>query len=214
MKDGEAGYAIVEVLASLVIVGMISIMMISGVTTGERVWERMDANDAAGESIAGAQLMLRERIERLFPATLNDVMPPYSDFDGASDQISFLSEPKDSERPSALDRYRLTLSTNGDLILTAVNDTSDNQAIPDETYVLLHGVQDLDIAYYGPGPNGQIDWQPGWRHQQSPPELVRIRVQLEQGDKRVWPDLLISPMVSIDSLCILNAATGHCRGRQ
>src|ERR1700677_402109 len=108
MKDGEAGYAIVEVLASLVIVGMISIMMISGVTTGERVWERMDANDAAGESIAGAQLMLRERIEQLFPATLNDVMPPYADFDGTSDQISFLSEPKDSERPRALGPYPLS----------------------------------------------------------------------------------------------------------
>jgi general secretion pathway protein J len=214
MRDGAAGYTIVEVLASLVIVGMISVMMISGVTTGARVWERMDANDAAGESIAGAQLMLRERIERLFPATLNDVMPPYADFDGTSDQISFLSEPKDSERPSALDRYRLSLSTDGDLVLTAVNDTSDNQKIPDETYVLLHGVQEFDVAYFGPGPNGQIDWQPEWRRQQSPPDLVRIRVQFEQGDKRVWPDLLINPMVSIDSLCILNAATGHCRGRQ
>jgi general secretion pathway protein J len=214
MSDRSAGYAIAEVLASLVIVAMIAVLMISGITTGRRVWERMDANDAAAESVAGAQFMLRERIERIFPATLNDTMPPYADFDGTADQISFLGEPRDPERPSALRRYRLALDADGDLVLTTVSDVAANQAVADENLVLLRGVQQFDVAYFGPESNGQSDWQLVWHHQQSLPQLVRIRVQFDQDDRRVWPDLLINPMVSIDSLCILNAATGHCRGRQ
>jgi general secretion pathway protein J len=208
------GYAIAEVLASLIIVGMISTMMISGITTGRRVWEREDASDAAAESVAGAQLMLRERIERLFPATLNDEMPPYADLNGTEDQISFVGEARDSQRPTALKRYRLGLDTNGELVLTAVSDVAADKTAADETLVLLKGVQDFDVAYYGPDSKGNLDWRLVWNHQQSPPELVRIRVQFEPGDTRVWPDLLINPMVTIDSLCILNAATGGCRGRE
>ena len=63
MSERTAGYAIAEMLASLVILGMIGTMMISGITTGRRVWERMDASDVAAEDVAGAQLLLRERIE-------------------------------------------------------------------------------------------------------------------------------------------------------
>jgi general secretion pathway protein J len=210
----DAGYAIAEMLASLVILALIGAMMISGVTTGRRVWERMDASDAAAEGVAGAQLMLRERIESIFPATRNDTQPPYSDFDGTADQISFLGEPRDSKRPSALERYHLALSADGDLVLTTVSDVSVNQATPDESLVLLHGVQQFDVAYYGPQPKGSPDWQLAWQQQAPLPQLIRIRVQFEDGDRRVWPELLIKPMVTVDTLCVLNAATGGCRGRQ
>src|ERR1700733_1912797 len=137
VSERAAGYAIAEMLASLVIVGMIAALMISGVTTGRRVWERMDASNAAAESVAGAQLMLRERIARIFPATLNDTMPPYADFDGTADHISFLGEARDSQRPTALRRYRLALDTDGDLVLTSVNDTAADQSAANEALVLL-----------------------------------------------------------------------------
>jgi len=214
VSERAAGYAIAEMLASLVIVGMIAALMISGVTTGRRVWERMDASNAAAESVAGAQLMLRERIARIFPATLNDTMPPYADFDGTADHISFLGEARDSQRPTALRRYRLALDTDGDLVLTSVNDTAADQSAANEALVLLSGVQAFDIAYFGPDSNGQLNWQLEWHHQQSLPQLVRIRVQFEDGDRRVWPEFLVNPMVSIDTLCILNAAAGNCRGRE
>ncbi|MGD0141567.1 MAG: hypothetical protein ABSC92_00250 [Rhizomicrobium sp.] len=214
MSERAAGYAIAEMLASLVILGMIGALMISGITTGRRVWERMDATDASAESVAGTQLLLRERIERAFPATRNDTVPPFADFEGTADQISFLGEARDSERPTALRRYRLALDTDGDLVLSAVSDVAVNQAVASEILVLLRGVQEFDVAYFGPQPNGASTWQLNWQHQASLPQLVRIRLQFEQGDRRAWPELLIKPMISIDSLCVLNAATGRCRGRQ
>ena len=77
--------------------------------------------------------MLRERIERIFPATLNDTIPPYADFDGTADQISFLGEARDSQRPSALRRYRLALDTDGDLVLTAVSERGRQSSVAQET---------------------------------------------------------------------------------
>ena len=201
-------------LASLVILGMIGALMISGITSGRRVWERMDASDVAAENVAGAQLLLRERIESAFPATRNDTTPPFADFDGKADEISFLGEARDSGRPTALRRYRLALDTDGDLVLSAVSDVALNQAVASEVLVLLRGVQDFDISYFGPQPNGSSAWQLSWEHQVALPQLVRIRLQFEQGDRRAWPELLIKPMITIDSLCVLNAASGRCRGRQ
>ena len=214
MSERTAGYAIAEMLASLVILGMIGALMISGITTGRRVWERMDSNDVAAETVAGAQLLLRERIESVFPATRNDTVPPFADFVGKADSISFLGEARGSEQPTSLRRYHLALDTDGDLVLSAVSDVAVNQAVPIEVLVLLHGVQDFDVSYFGPQPNGPAAWQLSWDHQASLPQLVRIRLQFEQADHRTWPELLIKPMVTINSLCVLNAANGRCRGRQ
>lgn len=214
MSEKSAGYAIAEMLASLVILGMIGTLTISGITTGRRVWERMDASDVAAENVAGAQLLLRERIESVFPATRNDTVPPYADFEGKADAISFLGEARGSKRPTALQRYHLALDTDGDLVLSTVSDVALNQAVAGDALVLLRGVQEFDVAYFGPQAKGPPAWQLDWEHQASLPQLVRIRLQFEQGDRRAWPELLIKPMVTIDSLCVLNAANGRCRGRQ
>ncbi len=76
----EGGYTLVEMLASLVIVGMAAAMMVGGITTGRRVWEHADTVNAAGETISGAQMLLREKIERAYPATRYDKIPTYADF--------------------------------------------------------------------------------------------------------------------------------------
>ena len=212
MKDRTGGFALIELIASLVILSMISVLMISGVVTGRRVWERLDANNAMGESIAGAQTVLHQRLERTYPATRYDSNPPYSDFDGAASTITFLAEPRASVRPAALMRYEVALSGD-DLALIGTNDVASDPKTPTESQILLHGVQSVDMEYYGPGPDGTPGWQLRWKEQQSPPQLIRIRVQFAAGDGRQWPDLLIKPAANIDTLCVLNAQTGKCRGR-
>jgi hypothetical protein len=43
------------------------------------------------------------------------------------------------------------------------------------------------------------------------PELVRIRVGFAPGDRRVWPDLIIRPAVTIDGTCRVNRTARQCR---
>ncbi len=90
---GDGGFALVEALASLVIVGMISLMLIEGVGTGRRVWERIDTRQASAEAIEGAQSALRDRIEQAYLATLFYQNPPAVDFDGKADMVTFLANP-------------------------------------------------------------------------------------------------------------------------
>jgi len=80
--------------------------------------------------------------------------------------------------------------------------------------VLLHNVQGFDIAYYGVAPpDNRPAWLCDWERQPMPPQLIRIRVQFAPQDPRVWPELLIKPFATVDSMCVLMVRVGKCRGR-
>jgi general secretion pathway protein J len=80
--------------------------------------------------------------------------------------------------------------------------------------VLLHNAQGLDIAYYGSAPpDNAPNWRFAWEQRPLPPELIRIRVHFAPQDPRVWPELLIKPFATVDTMCVLIVRTGKCRGR-
>lgn len=214
MRRRDAGYALVEMLATLVIVGLTSAVMVSGLGATRQVWQHIDASNSMGDLIAGAQMVLRERLERIFPATRYDKIPSYADMDGTSDKFTFLAPARDVQAPSELRRYSLAVASNGDLVLSSNFDTAGDPTKPNETLVLLHNVQGIDIAYYGvAAPDNQPQWRYVWQQQPAPPQLIRIRVHFAPQDPRVWPELLVKPFAMVDSMCVLMVMTKGCRGR-
>ena len=211
---GTPGFALIEALASLVIVGMIALMLIQGVGTGRRVWERLDARASAGEAVDGAQAVLRDRLEQLYPATLFGGDQAQVDVNGAAESLAFLAPPGESGRPGPLRRFRLSLTVGRDLDLSSISDVDDWKTAQVTNQVLLTGVQQIDLAYFGAAaPDGTRRWRPTWTGQSLVPELIRVRLSFEPGDPRRWPDLIVRPRTTIDSSCILSPTTGHCRGR-
>jgi general secretion pathway protein J len=215
MADREAGFTIVELLVSLLILGMLILMIIMGLGTGRRVWERMDQSALSIETIEGAQTLLRDRIERTYGATRFDSATPYADFRGLPNRISFLAPPPEVNRPQALRRYDLSLDGNGNLLLSSWSDVAADPDRPAITsVVVLRGVQGMDVAYFGTAaPDLTPRWRPTWDHQAAPPRLVRVRLAFAPGDRREWPDMIVKPAADVDIRCILDIATGRCGGR-
>ena len=111
-------------------------------------------------------------------------------------------------------RYKLSLAPNGDLLLTDLSDVASDPKAPGEPLVLLHNVQQLDIAYYGVvQPDKTPSWHDQWQQRPTLPLLMRVRVQFPPDDGRSWPELLIKPFATVDSMCVLTVMTGKCRGR-
>jgi general secretion pathway protein J len=211
-RDG--GFALVEALASLLIVGMMSMLMFQGMGVGKRVWEKVSRATASDEAIEGAQTILRGRIEQMYPATLYGGNEAEADIAGSADSLEFLAPPTDAGRPAPLRRYRVELTVGGQLTLSSISDVVWAQDPHITQQVLLTGAQQIDLAYFGVGqPDFTRQWRSKWTQQVTPPELVRIRVAFAPGDPRHWPDLIVHPLTTIDSGCILSAATSHCRGR-
>jgi general secretion pathway protein J len=212
---GDGGYTLAEMLVSLVIVAMAGSLMLAGITTARRVWQQADAATTAGELVAGAQMLLRERLERAYPATRYDKIPTYADFTGAENGVSFLAPERDIHAPSGLVRYTLQLAQNGDLVLSALSDLAPDPHAAGAPLVLLHNVQQLDIGYYGVVPPDKAPaWHDQWQGRPVLPLVMRIRVQFPPDDPRGWPDLLIKPFAMVDTMCVLTVMTGKCRGRQ
>jgi len=206
------GFALVEALASLVIVGMIGLLLVSGLTTGRQVWRRVDAREAAGEALDAAQAALRDRLEQAYPMTLLDTNPPDVDFRGSSESLEFLANAPEAARPGPLRRYRLSLDAAGELVLASASDIAPG--MPADTQMLVAGVRQLEIGYFGAArPDEQRRWRGAWRFEPALPELVRVRVTFEPDDPRRWPDLIIRPRTTIDTLCRLNQASHRCKAR-
>jgi general secretion pathway protein J len=210
----DKGFALAELLVTLVVLGMIGALIVTGVGTGRRVWQHLDVASAAAESVDNAQTALRNRLERAFPATRYDASAPYSDFAGATATMSFLAPDSDAHRPGALRRYALTLAVNGDLVLSSTSDLAAGDPPPHDDLILIHGVQGIDLAYFGVAPPDNVPrWRFNWEKRPTPPELVRVRVQFAQGDRRWWPDLIVHPYATVDSVCTLEMSNHRCRGR-
>jgi prepilin-type N-terminal cleavage/methylation domain-containing protein len=215
MAERDRGFTIIELLVSLVILSMLTLMIITGLGSGRRVWERMDQNALALETVEGAQTLLRDRIERTYGATRYDTAAPYADFRGLSNRLNFLAPPPEVARPQALRRYDLSLGAAGDLILSSWSDVAADPDHPAITsVVVLRGVQAMDIAYFGVAPPDNTPrWRPAWIEQPAPPRLVRVRLAFASGDHREWPDMIVKPAADVDIRCILDIATGRCGGR-
>ena len=212
-RDG--GFTLVEMLVSLALMGMAAMMMFQGLGSGERLWAGEAARVGRGETIEAAQTALRTRLERLRPETRVGRDATFADVQGDERELTFIAPAPESERPAAARRYRLTLDSHGALLLGTAEGGLDAQAAPVyRDQVMLRDVADLNISYYGPGPEGgAAQWWSDWKERVTPPQLLRIRADMRAGDRRVWPELVVQPAATVDTLCLIDAATGACRGR-
>lgn len=212
--SSTAGFSLVELLASLVILAMLSLMVLAGIGGRSVAWTRMDADTANGETVEAVQAAIYDRIQHTWPITLYNMAQPGPDFTGAASYVNFLATPPNAKGTGPLRRYQLALDTGGDLVLDSVSDIAIDRHHWSDRQVLLHGVQSLDLAYFGQAlKQTEPSWRPNWSQQAVMPSAIRVRLGFPAGDRRRWPDLIVHPMADIDAGCRLLTTTGGCRGR-
>lgn len=185
-------------------------MIVQGLAVGEHLWRSEARLAAGGQEVEAAQTILRDRIERLRPITRYQEGKARADLDGEAETLDFIALPLDVQRPAALRRYDLSRTEAGELVL----DGAPWRGGDAQRQVLLRGVDSLDLAYFGAtreDPTPQ--WRTDWSGEAGPPRLVRVRVTFADGDRRLWPDLVVRPAITVDSACEVDADTGACRGR-
>lgn len=210
----QAGFTLVELLVSLAILGMMAAMLLSGLVTGRRVWERVEHRTQAGEDVMAAQDAVRALVRRSVALGSLDGSRTRVLFTGDERQMQFISAAPDALAPMPPMTYRLGLSAGGALTLDRLPDLATDDSGAVTRLVLARGIAGLEFSYFGPTPpDNNLRWRSRWVRQSALPRLVRIRASYRQGDKRVWPDLIVQPSATIDTLCVYTPATGRCRGR-
>lgn len=209
----EEGFTLVELLVSLSIMALLSVMLAVALGGRKDAWVRLERGAATAETVEAAQTVLADRIRRIWPATTYMSRTPGPAFDGGSDQMTFLAPALQAEGRGPLRRYRLSVDVGGDLVLDSVSDVALDQERWSERQVLLQGVQAIDLAYFASAPGQPAGWLPQWRRLPTMPALIRVRLTFAGTNHRRWPDLMAHPMADIDDQCRLVVGTGGCSAR-
>ncbi len=210
--NGEYGFTLLELLVALTVLSLVALVMLGGLKFGARVWDREESMSDQSDSIATAQNLIRRQLAVTYPEWQNnDRDKPHVAFDGEPRSISFLAPPPAQLGPGTNLHYSLETSPND--TLDVVWRASDNGAGSARS-TLLHDVASVEFAYYGPQLGAAVSkWSDRWSDRARLPDLIRLRVVFPPGDRRVWPELVVHPDISVDVRCIYEPITRTCRGR-
>ncbi len=172
---------------------------------------------AGDDSVAAAQRILRDRLERLAPLERVNATNGMVDVGGDAHRFSFTAPPLDRDGPGIAGRFRLMLSPSGELVLYSAGSLDPRIDLSDPSLAgwrptrLIARVQDIDIAYFGADPiSGENRWQSFWIDRREPPTLVRVRLRFVPDDRRQWPDLVVRPQARVSATCRIDRTSGDC----
>lgn len=217
-----AGFTLVEMLVCLAIVGMLSLVLVTGIGRMDLRQRMIGQRDAQIDEIAQAQFTLRHLIAGIHPS-ISPLTGSTVDFAGDQFGLEFDGAPPGSAAPDAYQRYRLRLERSGDLMLYRIStlDETVDRRQPDVTgwtaTRLLAGVSMLSVRYLGPqtgrlaGTGGPQQWQLQWSNRDILPSLVSLRIEFPPGDRRSWPDLIVRLRAANGDNCARDLRTDECK---
>lgn len=204
--DRPAGFTLLELLIAITLLGLLMAGLLGGLRLGARAWEtgtqRLDDN----ARLLAVHGFLADRLGHAMPVYVLDAgeLREAVAFDGRADQLSMVTTLPDQLGPG-LHTVTLALLDDDDdparLVLGWRPFRLDQDGAPVEpdgggSRVLLDGIEELELAYYGaPEAGSEPFWQTVWQSPDLLPTLIRLRIRFPEEDRRHFPELIVRPMI-------------------
>ena len=208
----ESGFTLVELLVAMTLLGFLTVLLFGGLRFGTRSWDYAQRSYGDDRMIAGAQETLRRELRQAYPLPVStNESDAHVAFDGTAHELRWLSAAITAT--GAMTLHRLFELGDGPTRSVVMSSRAELAMGPWEpARHLLDGVAAFAFDYYGQRRGEKsARWDSSWRDQPTLPSLVRVRV-LFSDRRRAWPGLVVTPRISGDAGCVLNAITGDCQG--
>ncbi len=222
MRRSAAGFTMIELVLAMALLGLMMVLLYSGLAFALRSW---DAGDANGRRIADRRIgenFLRREMAELFPMRFKDPMSVKVAFEGGKDRLRFVSS-----RPAGITQGGLSLV--GVEVETGASPREHHlvmrRAMPDdeakdfgpldraERTVLLEDVDSVQFSYFGTE-NDFTDpkWYDTWPYAERIPRLVKVRIKAP--DSTLMAEMVMRIELSEEAGCLENSFQRVCRPRR
>ena len=218
----QSGFTLIELVVAMVLLGIMMLLLYSGLTFALRGW---DAGEANGRNTVNRRIgenFLRRELTELFPMRWKDPMMLKFAFEGEAQRMKFVSS-----RPAGV--------TQGGLSLVGLEVEQDasrktrhltmRRAMPDdeaksfapldgaERTVLIADVESVAFAYFGSENDfTESKWTDAWTFVGRMPQMVRLRVKTADGT--MLPEFVVRVMLGEEAGCLENSFQRLCRPRR
>ncbi|HUB10525.1 MAG TPA: prepilin-type N-terminal cleavage/methylation domain-containing protein [Acetobacteraceae bacterium] len=196
----QDGFTLLEVLVTLVVLGLLTVTLMQGVRVGLQAWALADRLDQPASGLETTDRTLRHLFELASPGEIRSRQPPLTGTGHALSFVTMLPQGFGARMTDMADVELRVASGHRLVLLWRPHYRRWIVAPPPPSAVtLLDGVERLDVAYWQPPSGPQHGgWMTAWTARELPP-LVRLHITFLSGSKRNWPDIVVAPMRELPS---------------
>jgi general secretion pathway protein J len=195
------GFTLIEVLIAMTLLSVMVVLLFGSLRICAQSWELGEQKISEVNEIAV--------VYQFFQRHLTTTEPLWNDFSVDEESLAFQGKVQSlafvSAFPASAGRSGQQLfflqvqEEDRDKIIkvsvTPFFPVAEGEEWQHEDVVLIRHVSDFALAYYGnDDESGQALWQDEWLEKDVLPQLIKIRIKLENAT--YWPDMLIQPRLS------------------
>ncbi len=194
----QAGFTLLELMVSLALVGLLTMVLTGGIRFGARVWEASRVQTEAASEIHAIRRFVRERALAARPvrAMGDDAKSRAAGFSGDGAALALVTLMPAYVARGGLYHFEIAATAMDDGMGMAVKwwPYGGAESGPGSgRRLLLEGARDIRLSYFGDGgETGAMAWHDDWRGRRDLPRLISIKVVFPPGDPRVWPELIVA----------------------
>lgn len=206
-RRAQDGFTLLELLVALTLLGLVFTALFGELRFATRAWDAADAKLDRNSELLSVHSFLRQRFQQVHVTQLEqepDDINSAAVFSGNSRSMDFLATMPANIADGGF--YEISLSSeigqDGTNLFMSwrpfdADGTTSVADSPDNSRVLLRGIQEVRFAYFGKtGDALAPQWWDIWPSRDTAPSLIRMRILFEDGDRRSWPELLVAPAIA------------------
>jgi general secretion pathway protein J len=194
-RPHQAGFTLLEVLATLAIFGMLLLVLGQGMQFGLQAWRGQTRAAAWPQEAETLDRTLRRLVTRSLSAEEMQQGLPIQG--GPTTLVVIARLPRPQGGPPMPTEARLQLDGTHRLMLFLLPRWNVRPVTPPviEPMVLAERVERIEFAYWQEAEGGGGAWLRAWPGP-GVPALVRIHLVFPPGDPRHWPDIVAAPAMA------------------